>query len=334
MIFSADNWNKAEEISRFVPVSSGLSFKKFDTPLQNAFNLFIVPLLGDEMTARLIAIYQNRADEATATQKIESKLLGICQRANANLAFWYDFDEINLHITDKGIQRQESENGSYKSPYKYQENNLRANFRNKGFNALDEMLAFLERHAGLFPEYLQSPACLDSRQAIVRNTEEVNKVYFINNSRIIYLRLQAHFAFAEENILRPALGEVLYGKLLAWLAKAPADETERLKVEELRIKSGKVIVMNAVKRLMAETGSLTDRGLYFSSITANRDGDENEKPVTDNRLSIQIAQAESDAKVYMNNLVRFVKRAYPDDYAGNPRQAFHRDNDHKKTFFA
>lgn len=334
MIFSADNWNKAEEISRFVPVSSGLSFKKFDTPLQNAFNLFIVPLLGDDMTGRLIAIYQNRADEETATQKIESKLLGICQRANANLAFWYDFDEINTRITDSGFQRQESENGTYKSAYKYQENNLRNKFRNKGFNALDEMLAFLEKYIDLFPEYLESPAYTNSQQSIIRNTEEVNKVYFINNSRIIYLRLHTHFAFVEENILRPALGKVLYNKLLEWLIKAPADETEKLKVEELRKKSGKVIVMNAVKRLMSETGSLTDRGLYFSSITANRDGDENEKPVTDNRLSIQIAQAESDAKVYMNNLVRFVKRAYPDDYAGNPRQAFHRDNDHKKTFFA
>lgn len=334
MIFSEMKWDKAKEISAFVRVSAGLSFDKLETPLQNVFNLFIVPLLGDKMTGRLIDIYQNRIVGETELQKIETKLLYICQRANANLAFWYDFDEINTRITDSGFQRQESENGTYKSAYKYQENNLRNNFRNKGFNALDEMLAFLEKYIDSFPEYLESPAYINSQQSIIRNTEEVNKVYFINNSRIIYLRLHTHFAFVEENILRPALGEVLYNKLLEWLIKVPADETEKLKVEELRKKSGKVIVMNAVKRLMSETGSLTDRGLYFSSITANRDGDENEKPVTDNRLSIQIAQAESDAKVYMNNLVRFVKRAYPDDYAGNPWQAFHRDNDHKKTFFA
>lgn len=329
MIFSEVKWDKGREISSFVKVSAGLSFDKLETSLQNAFSLFIVPLLGDEMTGRLIDIYQKQVSE-----EVETKFLGICQRANANLAFWYDFDEINTRITDSGFQRQESENGTYKPAYKYQENNLRNNFRNKGFNALDEMLAFLEKQADSFPEYKNSPAYVDGQQTIIKNTEEVNRVYFINNSRIIYLRLHTHFAFAEENMLRPALGETLYNKLLEWLIKAPADETERLKAEELRIKSGKVIVMNAVKRLMAETGSLTDRGLYFSSISANSDGDENERPVTDNRLSIQIAQAESDAAVYLTNLIRFVKRAYPDDYAGNPQQAFNRDNDHKKTFFA
>lgn len=330
MIFSAAKWNKGEEISRFLKVSSGLSFDKLEAALRNAFELFIVPLLGDELTGRMVDIYQSGADAVAD----ETKVLAVCQRANANLAFWYDFDEINTHITDKGFHRQEAENGTFKPVYKYQENNLRTGFRNKGFNALDELLALLEKHSDLFPEYLKSPACIDSRRAIIKNTGEVNKVYFINDSRIIYLRLHTHFAFAEENILRPALGEQLYAKLLAWLADPPADATERLKVEELRLKAAKIIVMNAVKRLMTETGSLTDRGLYFTAITANSDGDENERPVTDNRLSIQIAQVESDAMVYMNNLIRFVRRAFPDDYAGNPQQVFNRDNDHKKTFFA
>lgn len=333
MIFSEVKWNKGKEISAFVKVSAALSFDKLETPLRNAFNLFIVPLLGDEMVARLIDIYQNRVPAETASE-IEAKFLGICQRANANLAFWYDFDEINLRITDSGFHRQESENGTYKPVYKYQENNLRNNFRNKGFNALDEMLALLEQYTDLFPEYIQSPACIDNRRAIVKSTEEVNKIYFINNSRIIYLRLYTHFAFVEENVLRPALGEVLYNKLLEWIENSPTDKIEKLNVEELRVKAAKVVVMNAVKRLMTETGNLTDRGLYFSSVMANRDGDENEKPVTDNRLSMQIDQAEADAVVYMTNLIRFLKRAFPDYYAGNPAQVFNRDNDHKRTFFA
>ena len=51
-----------------------------------------------------------------------------CWRS-ANLAFWNDFDEISMRITDAGFQRQKSDNGeSFQQVYKYQEDNLRASF--------------------------------------------------------------------------------------------------------------------------------------------------------------------------------------------------------------
>lgn len=331
MIFSAEKWDNSKEIRPFMKLSASISFDKLETPLSNAFRLFIAPMLGDDMLDVLINIYINERTGDAYNDKRDLQLLQLCQRANANLAMWYDFDEINVRITDAGFQRQESD--SMKPAYKYQENNLRQNFKNKGFNALDEVLAFLEKNIDAYPEYVTSDAHLHGIDAIVRTTDEVNRVYFINGSRIIFLRLQTHFKFVEDNILRPALGDRLYERLLDWLRKLPVDEIERMKIEELRIKAGKVVIMQAVKRLMSETGSLTDRGLYFSAIQANKNSDEIEKPVSDERLAMQVSQAESDARAYLTQLMKYVRRTYSDLYAGNPQRVFDRDNDNKSTFW-
>ncbi len=326
MIFSAEKWNNSNEIRQFVQLSASVSFDKFRTPLSNAFRLFLVPLLGNEMIDLLIKIY------GSGTSKIDLELLSHCQRANANLAMWYDFDEINARITDSGFQRQESD--TYKTIYKYQENNLRQNFKNKGFNALDEVLSFLERNLESYPQYASSDSYSQKKDAIVKSTAEVNRVYFINSSRILFLRLQAHFSFVEENILQPALGEKLYEQLITSLGNFPTDKEELLKIEELRIKVGKVVIMQAVKRLMAETGSMTDRGLYFTAIQANKNSDDIEQPVADERLSLQVTQAESDAQAYMTQLMKYVRRSFPEFYNGNTQRVYDRNNDGKQTFWA
>lgn len=126
MIFSKDKWSNGDEIRAFVKVNTAVSFAMMETPLNNAFNLFLKPLLGPSLSAQLVEIYNNDAPKDT-----EKELLRIAQRANANLALWYEFDAISVRITDAGFQRQESENGTFKPAYKYQEDNLRQSYKNK-----------------------------------------------------------------------------------------------------------------------------------------------------------------------------------------------------------
>lgn len=83
-----------------------------------------------------------------------------------------------------------------------------------------------------------------------------------------------------------------------------------------------------------ETGSLTDRGLFFTSIEASQVGNENIKPVDTDRISVQIQNMQCDIDAYQNNLVRLIRINYSEYYTGNPAQTFDRDNDGKQTFFA
>ena len=277
---------------------------------------------------------EQNTEGATEREKLDSRLLEICKRANANLAFWNDFDEISMRITDAGFQRQKSDNGeSFQQVYKYQEDNLRASLRNKGFNALDELLEFLYAHIAEYPEFASSQAYQDRKSAIVRSTADVNDVCFINGSRIVFLRLQPHLKFAQEMLLQPAIGDKLYEHLIDGLVNPPEDEEARKSMERLRLACSRYIVAMAVRRLLMETGSVTDRGLYFTAVQPGEKGNEEKRPVDTERIAVQIQNLKTDADMYMTVLLRTVRSCFENFYEGDPRQIYDRDNDHKRTFW-
>lgn len=340
MIFSAEKWDNGAEIKRYVNVSAALSFKKMENPLNNAFQLFLVPVLGLSMVDVLIEIYKHspnsnvlESGSETAKDKEikDTELLRLCQYANANLAFWYDFDAINVRITDAGFQRQSSENNTFVPAYKYQEDKLRQNFKNKGFNMLDQVIDFLFEHIDMYPEFSFSHTYLTQISAIVRTTAEVNNIYFINNSRLIFLRLQNHIRFVEEMHLKPVIGDKLYDQLLTWLADSKNNDDKD--IEQLRLSCAKYIIALAVKRLLAETGSITDRGLYFTTVQQGKNGNEIKEPVEMERLSVMVQNLACDAKMYRDALSRYIRAKYPDYYVGSPSAVFNRDNDNKNSFW-
>ena len=340
MIFSADKWDNGAEIKRYVNVSAAISFKKMENPLNNAFQLFLVPVLGLPMVDELIEIYrfgpnpnilESGSETATDREKNDAELLRLCQYANANLAFWYDFDAINVRITDAGFQRQASENNTFAPAYKYQEDKLRQNFKNKGFNMLDQVIDFLFAHIDIYPEFSFSQTYRTQTSAIVRTTAEVNDIYFINNSRLIFLRLQNHIRFVEEMHLKPVIGEKLYNQLLTWLADGSNNDDKD--IEQLRLSCARYIVSLAVKRLLTETGSITDRGLYFTTLQQGKNGNEVKEPVSVDRLSVMVQNLSCDADMYRDALARYIRVRYPDYYVGSPSEVFNRDNDNKKSYW-
>ena len=87
MIFSEEKWNNGKEIGQHIKVSSAFDFNVIRPALYDAFNLFIVPVLGKEMSDHLVDIYKE------SSEKEEDKtFLSLSQRANANLALWYGFN--------------------------------------------------------------------------------------------------------------------------------------------------------------------------------------------------------------------------------------------------
>ena len=70
--------------------------------LASVEGLFLFPLLGPDMLERLQDIYDGQVSQDDNVKKLELQSLEIAQRAEANLAFWWHFDALNLRITDQG----------------------------------------------------------------------------------------------------------------------------------------------------------------------------------------------------------------------------------------
>lgn len=326
MIFSADKWSKSDELNKFIPVSAGLSFEKVESSLEDAFRLFALPLFGQELADEIQSYY----DKVDATE-LQRGLLNECQRAVANLAFWYNYTELNIRITDQGMQRQESE-GTYKQTYKYQEDLLRSSFKNKGFNALDRMIEYMEFHQDDFPAYAMSPAYSMRKHAIVRSTKEVDSIYFINNSHLIFLRLMPVFKIIEETALQPVLGTELYAKLTKALLEGEKN-IGGTTTEELRSRCAVFVIFKSIAELIRSTGSLTDRGLYFTQLLAG-DGNTSVTPADRDTALSMVVGIEQHAQSYADLLVKFIEQSLPEFFKGRHSQALDRDNNNKRTFWA
>ena len=328
MFFSEKYWKSTDEFNRIIPVSSALSFDKVAGSLQAADDLFLTPLLGDDLMERMETVY---GSQSTATE-LEKKLLKMLKKAEANIAFWYDFQELNLRITDQGFQRQQTEN--FTGAYKYQEDELKRSFRNKGFNALDNILAFLELYSSEFEEYLSAPAYQDLRQRVVQTPQEVNEVYFINNSRLVFLRMLPILREVEDTKLPLILGESLNEELRAAIAEdRQGAAVGYTTYKELRLRAVNYVVFKAVAQLARQGGDITDRGLYFSTVETG-DGNTRREPASHEQAGNIAMVAERSAENYSHALTMFVKNYIPEQFAGHESDVLKRDNEHRTTFWA
>lgn len=332
MIFSEDFWKSEGEMKRVLPVSTGLSWVRMAPLLENAQRDYLVPLLGEKLSDEISWIYEEQ--QPSERSAAETVVLYLAQRAVANLAFWANFDALSLRISDQGFQRQESD--SWKPAYKYQEDNLRQSFANTGFNALDQLLQQLEDHMEEFDAYEQSPAWLESQRSIVRGTDEVQDIYEINNSRLVYLRLLPVIRQVQELTLQPILGDHLYEGLVGYLKGDVPEDMSGIQESvwrRLRDHSRKVVVMAAVRQLLRTTGTITNRGAYFTSVGGGG-GTQNTQPVPDARLSLLIADAERAMAGYTARLTSYVRVWMPEQFGGAPLRALDRDNEQKPAFWA
>lgn len=325
MVFSKEKWDNAAELNRFIPVSAALYFESVQSSLEDAWRLFVLPLLGEALAEEIEAYYKGDAPTA-----LQLKALEECQRAVANLAFWYNYTELNVRISDQGMQRQESE-GSFKQTFKYQEDQLRASFKNKGFNALDRLIDIFDKNRVDFPLYEQSPAYASRKSAIVRSTAEVDANYFINKSHLIFLRLKPIFKFVEETVLPSVLGYELNRALMV----AVKDGQEMIggtTTEEFRLRCASFVVLKSIAQLIRQTGSLTDRGLYFAQLNEG-DGNLSARPADKEAALSLIADVERQAEAYLSQLMNFIQFRLPEYYTGRQSDVLNRDNNHKRTMF-
>lgn len=333
MIFSEDYWKSEGEMKKVLPVSSGLSWVKMSPLLENAMTDYLVPVIGQPLTDEISWIYEKI--DPSERSEVEKMVLYLAQRAVANLAFWSNFDMFSLRISDQGFQRQQSD--SWQPAFKYQEDNLRMQFANTGFNALDQLLVTLEDHMDDFTNYKIAPVYLATQKNIVRSTEEIQDIYEINNSRLVYLRLQPIIRQLQELTLQPIMGDSIYDALVTYLNGGEQEETyadvEDATWEKLRNHARKVVVMAAVRQLLRTTGTVTDRGAYFAEYGGGG-GTMTAKVVDNTRLSLLISDAERAMNGYTARLTTFIKINFSDTFGGASLRVFDRDNDDKKAFWA
>ena len=228
MLFSKDKNAKMEEIRKYISVSASSEFDIVAPHIQNAERGYLIPLIGSGLYSWLTDFYTTENPDLTdeGVQKL-SQLLALVQSAVIHIAYWIGFDVLNALITGSGFKRTES--NTVKSLFKYQESNLKNYLRTSGFNGFDSVLQFIDVNQPEFSGFGDSQALSTIKTSFVPTTSVLNEIYFINNSRLTFLRMKPLLQLVEDMDIKPVLGPETYSYIKTELSKPePASKVIRL----------------------------------------------------------------------------------------------------------
>lgn len=321
-----------QEIQKYISVGNATELAALKPHIENAETAYIRPLLGPDMFDELQEFYDEMpADQLTEVQEAMKELLGKVQKSLIHLAYWMGFQVLNATITSGGFKRTEST--TTKSLFKYQEDELKEYFKTAGFNAMDEVLEFIEINIVHFNEFKLSPNYTVLKKAFIPNTRTFNEIILINNSRLTFLRLKSYSTLVEDMDIFPVLGASIFDEIKAEMVKdAPLE-----KVKNILIYIRKAVAYLSASKLMEESGAdLTEKGLYFESTSATNNSDRNKQPSNMDQVVALSKRYRMLGEAYLDQLKSFlaVHTAEWPAYSGQTGNVLRRDNGGKKTFWA
>jgi hypothetical protein len=313
-----------------LPIGVGNDFNRLKPHIANAENRFIKPILGLDMYNALVTLYGTDESQVPSTDEIlRRELLEKVQFAIIHLAFHVGFDFLNVSVTDAGFQRIETERT--KGLYKYQEDAIKEFFAETGFNALDDILVFLEKNIDSFQEFLTSDNFNKLIASFLPNVQSIEDIPFnIHRSHLIFLALQPSIAYIEDTAIRTTLGETIYAQVKTEMVKEQIEAKYTLLLDHVR----KPMIYLASAMLMEETGAtLGNKGLYFAKNEDQQRAKVVKAPSTDERIAVLVNRN----RLIGNNYLKMLQSYLVANFAGYSCQqgsVFQRDNYNKKTFFA
>lgn len=324
-------FNTINEIQEYIAIGVGTDFNKLKPHIANAETAYMRPLLGSDLFDELQEFYDDMpSDNLSEVQEATKELIGKVQKSLIHLAYWMGFQVLNSTISDSGFKRTESE--KQKSLFHYQEDELKDYFKNAGFNAMDEVLEYIETNITHFNEFKLSTNWTVLKSAFIPTTKVFESIIYINNSRLTFLRLKSYSTLVEDMEIRPILGTAIFDEVKTEMVKdAPAPKVLAL-LNYIR----KPIAYLSTAMLMEESGAdLTEKGLYFESTSATTVSGKNKQPADADRIAMLAAKNRNRGNNYLDQLKSYLASNASEwpTYSGQTGSVLRRDNTGKKTFW-
>ena len=148
----------------------------------------------------------------------------------------------------------------------------------------------------------------------------------------VFLRLLPVMREVETVSLPSVLGQRLYDHVVeVFGSSTPVTSIGDTTIEELRLRCVRYVVTKSVAQLVRQTGSLTDRGLYFENVEKAGESGDTLIAAGQQRAAALAAQAESSAVQYMTQLQNFIALHIASMFGGRESDVLKRDNEHKHS---
>lgn len=175
----------------------------------------------------------------------ETALLPYVRRALALLTM-YEYSKIGgIEFGETGIHRHETD--EKKSAYKYQENEYRNFMLQNGYEAIEQMLKFLETNESDYPLW-QSDGSSRNRSFFINYASELREVYAKYISRYTFELLRPLIEDIETFAILPLLGQTQYNALKDGISTKSLTAPETSLVKLIKKAVGNFAIYEGMKR--------------------------------------------------------------------------------------
>lgn len=210
-----------EELQNMLAVSVGLQLDVLEPYLSNSFaEKELKKVLGSTTYDALLTAYT-----AGSLTDHQTALLPYVQKPLANLAVW-DWSQVGqVSVGSMGFQTLGSKD---KVAFRYQSESFQRGVMRHGFDALEDLITFLEKNATNYSAWKTDSEYASLTQFFINRASEFQKYVNINSSRRLLVAMWPVMKFIEETKLQTLLTAPLYAALKAAIkAGNPiGDETE------------------------------------------------------------------------------------------------------------
>ncbi len=286
-------------------ISKGFTFSKIAKDVDRVQTKFVAQILGDTLLASLETAYAGTPTTA------EQKLIDKVQPALAHLTLWVYQPKGNVIQTDQGVMAQHT--SDLKPAFQWQSREYRRSLLSIGWEALDELIAHLEKVAATdFPTWLTSDGCTLVREHFIPTakifTEYVAKM---KGSRYQYQQVKSTMGRVEKKMIPSIISQSLYDQMKT---EDKADSLTTANAKLMDNICGAIAHLAWAEALVDLTVDVDEEGggllVHNSSFAGTVDG---QTAAAGGTLSAMVDHHQSISREYQESL-RDQLYAAPDDY--------------------
>ncbi|MGA6117146.1 DUF6712 family protein [Sphingobacterium anhuiense] len=268
------------EIKQKVSINGTFNLGKIRPHISRTERSHIAPLLGDAFYNQIAEAYQAALVALATLPEPERKkiiesgqqytlmpahywpLMEMLQDAIANIAFMSSLSQTQLNIGDAGVSLSVNENT--KTAFQWQIDDLKYQFALDGFNALNELLVYLENSLSEFPTWASSDAYFEQKKYFVESAEVFSDSYQINSNRMSFLTLRYIMKRIELHDVATLISSPLFERLKE-KQKTGYSSSEKVLMERFIIPG--IVLLTVAKGIVERAIEVTDIGVQINLYT-------------------------------------------------------------------
>jgi hypothetical protein len=285
------------DIRYVLPVSQGFTLKHINSYLLRAdYSFMQKELIGSVLYKALKVEYLANA----YTEPSRQEAIELLQIASAFYAYALYIPLSGVISSDIGLHVEET--AKHRIAYQWKEVKTEAQAYQVAFEFAERLLEFLETNITDFPEFEASSNYTVYKTSLIKTVDEFSDYININNSRLLFKRLQKPIALFQQKSLRALLGVSLAQEILTQLEDNTLTSANKLLLPYLKEYLAYSVFADNVLLLPI---SFDNNGMYHTA-PKNQTTNTNEKTIPDNHLTFLKSHYEKKAAATQKELVNFL----------------------------